>query len=305
MARCAGRLRSRRNGRTLLSLAQTNESLRTADSSSPVIAVMQPAHALLANHRTLFQRACPASRRLLVQPEVGSVVVIIGNVLGEESLQMTLIQRDHVVEQVTAAASDPTLGGPILPGTPNRGTDRCHLQRADRRWHFQSVLRIAVEYEKSGRGIVGKSFSQLLHDPGASRMASDVEVQDAAAIMTDDEEAVQNPKGESGDGEEIHGSDSFPMIAQKGQPALGGLRAFGRSFHPAGNGSFRHVEAEHQEFAMDARRTPTWIVSDHLKDQFTDLLGDPAATAHWFSYFAEHGPVQFESGSMPAHDGVR
>src|ERR1022692_1855097 len=65
------------------------------------------------------------------------------------------------------------------------------------------------------------------------------------------------------------------------QPALGGLRVLGRSFHPAGNGSFRHVEAEHQEFAMDARRTLTGIVSDHLKDQFTDLLGDPAATAHW------------------------
>jgi hypothetical protein len=32
-----------------------------------------------------------------------------------------------------------------LPGTLNRGTDRCHVQRADRRWHFQSVLRIAVE----------------------------------------------------------------------------------------------------------------------------------------------------------------
>src|ERR1035438_5329866 len=64
--------------------------------------------------------------------------------------------------------------------------------------------------------------------------------------------------------------------------ALGGLRVLGRSFHPAGNGSFRHVEAEHPEFAMDARRTPTGIVSDHLKDQFTDLLGDPAATAHWF-----------------------
>ena len=43
-------------------------------------------------------------------------------------------------------------------------------------------------------------------------MASDVEVQNAAAIMTDDEEAVQNPKGESGDGEEIHGRDGFPMI---------------------------------------------------------------------------------------------
>jgi hypothetical protein len=35
---------------------------------------------------------------LLVQPEVRSVVVIVGNVLGDESLQMALIQRDYVVE---------------------------------------------------------------------------------------------------------------------------------------------------------------------------------------------------------------
>jgi hypothetical protein len=98
MARRAGLLRDRLNERTLLSWAQTNESLRATDSSSPVIAVMQPAHALLANHGALFQRACPTSRRLLVQPEVRSVVVIIGNVLREESLQMALIQRDYVVE---------------------------------------------------------------------------------------------------------------------------------------------------------------------------------------------------------------
>jgi hypothetical protein len=50
MARRGGLLCNRLNERTLLSWAQTNESLRTADSSSPVIAVMQPAHALLANH---------------------------------------------------------------------------------------------------------------------------------------------------------------------------------------------------------------------------------------------------------------
>ncbi|MGA2688219.1 MAG: hypothetical protein ABSE85_09135 [Candidatus Korobacteraceae bacterium] len=129
-----------------------------------------------------------------------------------------------------------------------------------------------VEEEKSGRGIVGKSLSQLLHGPAAGGMASDVEVQNAPAIMGDDEGAVQSPKGESGDGEEIHGSDSFPMIAQKGQPALRGLRVLGRSFQPAGNGGFRHVEAEHQEFAMDARRTPTWIVSHHLKDHLNAAL---------------------------------
>jgi hypothetical protein len=99
-------------------------------------------------------------------------------------------------------------------------------------------------------------------------MAGDVEVQDAPAIR------------------------SWPMMKKqystpKGQPALGGLRVLGRSFHPAGNGGFRHVEAEHQEFAMDARRTPTGIVSDHLKDQFTDLLGDPAATAQLTNAFSK------------------
>src|SRR5450759_3584982 len=145
MARRTGLLRDRLNERTLLSWAQTNESLRTTDSSRPVIAVMQPAHALLADHGTLFPRACPASRRLLIQPEVGSVVVIIGNVLREQSLQMALIQGDHVVEQVAAAASDPTFGDAILPGTSNRGTDRCHLQRADRGWPFPAVRRVMVE----------------------------------------------------------------------------------------------------------------------------------------------------------------
>src|ERR1022692_712056 len=115
MAKRAGLLRNRLNERTLLSWGQTNESLRAADSSSPVIAVMQPAHAPLANHCTVFQRACPASRRLLVQPQVRSVVVIVGNVLGDESLQMALIQCDYVVEQVAAAASDPTLGDCASP----------------------------------------------------------------------------------------------------------------------------------------------------------------------------------------------
>src|ERR1039458_8935291 len=129
MARRAGLLRNRLKERTLRSWGQTNESLPAADSSSPVIAVMQPAHAPLVNHCTVFQRACPTSRRLLIQPEVGSVVVIVGNVLGDESLQMALIQRDYVVQQVAAAASDPTFGDAILPGTSNRGTDRRSEER--------------------------------------------------------------------------------------------------------------------------------------------------------------------------------
>src|ERR1017187_3948143 len=108
-------------------------------------------------------------------------------------------------------------------------------------------------------------------------MASDVEVQDAAAIMADDEEAVQNPKGESGNGEEIHGRDSFAMIAQKGQPALGGLRVLGRSFHPAGNGGFRPglKRNGYVEPSGDGWRLGRFV--DHGRDWMSELDDDVAS----------------------------
>jgi hypothetical protein len=61
------------------------------------------------------------------------------------------------------------------------------------------------------------------------------------------------------------------------------------------------VEAEHQEFAVDARRTPVGIFNDHLKE-VTDLCGN-SLPADWPLRFAEHGPVQSESGPVPADDG--
>ncbi len=65
------------------------------------------------------------------------------------------------------------------------------------------------------------------------------------------------------------------------------------------------MEAEHEKFPMDARRTPGWILRDHQEDQFTDLLGDSPSTADAFSHFAEHGPVQFESGLVPPSNRFR
>jgi hypothetical protein len=130
-------------------------------------------------------------------------------------------------------------------------------------------------------------------------MTSDVEVQDAATVMADEEEAVEHVEGESWDGEEVHGGDSFAMIAKKRQPALGGFWAPGYSPHPARDGRLRHLEAEHEEFAVDARCTPSWILRDHLEDQVAHLFGDSPTAADSFSHFAEHGPIQFEPSLMP------
>ena len=86
------------------------------------------------------QRTRPASRGLLFQSEVRSVLVIVGDVIREKSLQMSLVQRDCVVEQLTATAANPALSHSILPRTSNRSTHRCDLQRANSAGHFEPVV---------------------------------------------------------------------------------------------------------------------------------------------------------------------
>jgi hypothetical protein len=136
-------------------------------------------------------------------------------------------------------------------------------------------------------------------------MPGDIEVQDAPPVVADDEEAIEHVESESRDGEEIHGSYRLAVIAQKSQPALGRLWDSRCSPHPAGNGCFRHREAEHEEFAVDARRTPSWILRDHPEDQFTDLFGNSPTATNPLSYLAEHGPIRFESGPVPPSNRFR
>lgn len=53
---------------------------------------------------------------------------------------------------------------------------------------------------------------------------------------------------------------------------------------------------------MNAGRTPTWILHDHLEDKLTDLFADSPATAGSFSRFAQHRPIPSESSPVPAGD---
>src|SRR5664279_3245094 len=118
MARRAGLLRNRLNEGTLLSWAQTKESLRTADSSSPVIAVMQPAHALLADHCTLFQRACPCGSSKLSASEFSMQEASPWTAALRMARSSTAVHRCQLVE-LSLVYQDP---GVNLP--PNPDSDR-------------------------------------------------------------------------------------------------------------------------------------------------------------------------------------
>ena len=56
-------------------------------------------------------------RRIFFQRVVNAVVVVVVHVLTEESNQVSLAQRDHMIQQLAATASDPTFRRAILPGS--------------------------------------------------------------------------------------------------------------------------------------------------------------------------------------------
>jgi hypothetical protein len=144
-----------------------------------------------------------------------TILVIVSDVIREESLQVARVQWNHVIEQLAATASYPALGDTILPGTPNRGLRTDYFHRADCGRDVQPILGVMVEDHKLGSELVRERLSQLLHDPTARRMACDVEVHNTPTVVADEEEAVEHIKGERWYGEEIHGCDGFPMIAQE------------------------------------------------------------------------------------------
>ena len=133
-------------------------------------------------------------------------------------------------------------------------------------------------------------------------MTSDVDVQDAPTVMAYEEEAVEHTERECRDREKIYRRDGFAVIAKKRQPAFGGFWAPGCSPHPAGDGRLRYLEAQHEEFAVDARCTPSWILGDHPEDQIPNLLRNSSPSC-WLSDPGDQTPVESKACPMPTDDG--
>ena len=213
-----------------------------------------------------------AVRRFLPQSEMHAIFVVLANIVCEKSLEVALVEGDDMVEQVTPTAFHPTLCHAILPRTLQRSADPFDFHRSDRGWDIRPILGIPVEDEKPGCRPKGKGLPELLHDPTARRVSGDIDVQDAAAIVANDEKAIEHAKRDRWNREEIHCRDSFPVVAQKRKPTLGQLGISRRPTHPAGDRSLGNIKIQHEKFTMDARGTPRGVLLNHPEDQILNLF---------------------------------
>jgi hypothetical protein len=67
---------------------------------------------------------------------MGSVIVVVADVFGEEPFQVALIHSYDMVQEVMPTVSDPALRNSVLPRTLKRGSDTPDLHGSNRCWNF-------------------------------------------------------------------------------------------------------------------------------------------------------------------------
>jgi len=200
--------------------------------------------------------------RLYCQPDKSAILVVIADVLVHQAFQMALVQNDYVVKQIAPTVADEALGDAVLPRTLEGSAHRFCAEDFHGPDDFIIEGGVAVVDQIFGRGVIGEGIAQLLGNPGAGWMAGDVEVQHAAPVMSNDEEAGEHAESQCRHGEKIHRRNRFTMIVEECHPPI---RRFGipRRFpHPAQHGSLRKIESQHLQFAVNARSAPSRILRD-------------------------------------------
>jgi hypothetical protein len=182
----------------------------------------------MGKHPPRGYAASSAPRSSLALSKMRAVLVMVGDLLGKQVLQMPLVQCNHMVRAARV--------GSFPPSARQHHSARDFRTRSTRRlssgieWLPGPVLRIPVIDQKSRSRAKRKCLPQLQDDPTAGWMFRDVDVQDTAAIMADDKETVEHSECDRGHCEEIHGRNRFPVIRKKWPPTFDGLGSLGARF---------------------------------------------------------------------------
>ena len=100
--------------------------------------------------RTRLHRT--SQRRVLVDPEMRPILVVVGQVLAEQAAKMLVVENDDVVEQLAPNRPHESLGHSVLPRALVARTRGLERHRRDRGDHRRGEDRVPVEHQVSRAG---------------------------------------------------------------------------------------------------------------------------------------------------------
>ena len=72
-----------------------------------------------------------SERCLLRKTKMSPVVMVVADIFGHETLEMPLVEPNHVIEQIPAAVAKEALGHTVLPWTAEGGPLRLDAETVD------------------------------------------------------------------------------------------------------------------------------------------------------------------------------
>src|ERR1019366_3087195 len=186
---------------------------------------------------------------------------------------MALTEDNDVVQTLPSYRAHKPFDVGILPRRPGCGDDCLDAEALNPTLEVVTVDTVAVADQVLGRCVLWECLDDLLGGPLCARVAGDVPVDDAPAIVGEDEKDVEDAKGRGWHGEEVDGRHGAHVIVQKSTPGLRWRLAWlGR--HESGYASLADVDAEFEQFPVDFGRSPEWIGLGHLADERLGLRGE-------------------------------
>ncbi len=108
----------------------------------------------------------------------------------------------------------------LLPRRAVRGDDFLDAHVFHTLTEVHAVDPVVISYQEARRFVIREGLDDLLAGPSCGRVGRDVEVNDPTAIMSKDDEAVQQLKTNGRHDEEIDGCDVTDVVFQEGPPGL-------------------------------------------------------------------------------------
>ena len=158
-------------------------------------------------------------RCILVQRNVGSCTVVVGEGAGQDAAEVAFAQNKDMVQTLPRDRADEALRERVLPRAEGRRedfTDPHALGASPKRVPVDAV---AIAEKVGRRGVVWEDVDELLGGPGGGGMLSDIEVHDAPArwarMMR-----TNSTRKRGGHREEIQGDEASKVIGQERAPGL-------------------------------------------------------------------------------------
>ena len=168
--------------------------------------------------------------------------MIVVDVSAQDSPEVSLVEDDHVIETLAPNASNDPFDVGALPRGARRRRNLLDVESRNAPFEVRPVDSIPVSQQVTRRRIPRKSINDLLRGPLCRRMLRDIEMDDAPAIVTENDENEQNPEGGGRQREEVDGHQDLDMIVEKAPPGLG--RWLATANHVLGNSGLRNGDAE-------------------------------------------------------------